>query len=187
VLRDKRFLIGLGAGLMIGAMLLQLMNEAAEFGSPGNRNAAGLFNLPDRARLEEDASLLGLVLHDAKETWYTQAEVDALLREARSEPEAEDNETSAGWLPSGQSAFDITTVESDVMPRFFLIDIRAGMSGDEVGRMLQAAGLVDDLDAYRQEMEARGLDVKIRAGTYTFAYKPDLSDLIDAITLKSGR
>jgi hypothetical protein len=187
VLRDKRFLTGLGAGLMIGAILLQLMNAAAGLGSPGDRNAAGLFNLPDRAQLEEDASLLGLVLHDAKETWYTQEEVDALLREARSGTEAEESGTSAERQPSVGSASDITSVQSDVMPHFFLIDIRSGMSSDEVGRMLQAAGLVDDLDAYRQEMEARGLDVKIRAGTYTFAFKPEISDLIDAITLKSGR
>lgn len=178
MLKDKRFLTGLGAGLMIGAMLLQLMNLAM---APGTDDPPGLAPLLDADRLEAEARRQGLVLLDADETWYSRAEVDEMLAEARSGGGAAfaGRGDEAGTAPG-------EAVQSGALTHFYLIDIRAGMSSDEVGEMLHAAGLVDDLDAFREQMALRGLTVKIRAGTYTFAYKPELEALIDAITLDSG-
>jgi len=184
VLRDGRFLTGLGAGLMIGAMLVELLTAAA--GAPGGAPAADApFSAeapPDPDRLAEEARRLGLVLHDAAKTWYSQEDVDALLEEAGRNGAA--GSGAAGGPPDAGGA--VEAVGPGELPHFYLIEIRTGMTSDEVGRMLLAAGLVDDLDAWRREMAARGLEVRIRAGTYTFAYKPDLAALIDAITLQSG-
>lgn len=182
--RDKRLMTGLGAGLMLGAMLLQLMVLATSgtdaedpFSVPGET--------PDEEQLRLEAEQLGFLLQDASEQWYTRAEVDKMIREALEEREAAPAATAgkpaSGEADSGATAGTVS--DNGALPHYYLIEIRAGMASDEVGEMLHAAGLVDDLDAYREKMARLGLTVKIRAGTYTFAYKPELEALIDAITL----
>lgn len=180
MLRDRRFLTGLGAGLMIGAMLLQLMTAFGSGPAETVDDALRREETPaDPDRLAEEARRLGLVLHDASKTWLTREEADAMVREAVDR--AREEAPAAGGRTGGVEA-----VGPDELPHYYLVEIRAGMTSDEVGSMLHAAGLVDDLDEWRREMDARGLTIRIRAGTYAFAYKPDLAELIDAVTLKTG-
>lgn len=179
--RDKRLMTGLGAGLMLGAMLLQLMLLATSEGTDDPLSGAG--NLPDEDQLRREAEQLGYLLHEASERWYTQAEVDNLIQAALADEETMQREPAAD---ADEGATEETGAEAGSLPHFYMIEIRHGMASDEVGDMLQAVGLLDDPAAYREEMARLGLTVKIRAGTYTFAYKPDLETLIDAITLPSG-
>lgn len=206
MLRDKRFLTGLGAGLILGAMLLQLMTLA----TAGPREESGLPDAAEAEAFPEDERRVGEALadtapdaaggggpaagEDADESGGAHADGEgeaaagsapgaARDPAAASGGDGDEREAAPEAADDGPGGSPVAAVGSDAAPHYYLIHIRAGMISDEVGEMLHAAGLVDDLDEYRTEMARRGLTVKIRAGTYTFAYKPDLSALIDAITL----
>lgn len=186
--KDKRLLTGLGAGLMLGAMLLQLMLFATT--GPGSDGVLPGSRELDADQLRQEAEQLGFVVHDAGEQWYSRAEVDNLIQEALAEAAGSGAQGETAQQPSAGEAepdgADVAVIDNEALAHFYLVEIRAGMASDEVGDMLHAAGLVDDPAAYREAMAQRGLTVKIRAGTYTFAYKPELETLIDAITLPSN-
>lgn len=177
--KDKRFLIGLGTGLIVGSILLQLMNLGLSDHSsvvfPDNEGA------PEEQQISleqwtEAAEQFGYAYYPRSEKRYTQAEVDELLEAAVNEADEADERTVT--QPAQQ---DSDNEESNAD---YVVRIREGMSADEVSHALFEAGIIDDLDTFRQALLDRKLQYKIQYGTFTFAHKPDITEIIETITIR---
>jgi len=180
---DRRsLLLGLGIGLIAGALLLQLMLAGKEQSE----------RLADIGRLSGEDAL------------YTQSEVDALVAEAeeralrRLEREladaktAEDGEEPGGAAGAGDAsagsegragADGANTVgdgaETDA-ESVIDIRIRPGMTLTETAELLEAEGVIEDADAL-VELMAR-MSTRIRAGYYKFTGRETLEEIRTIIT-----
>jgi hypothetical protein len=185
---DKRsLLLGLGIGLVAGALLLQLMLVGREQSE----------RLADIDRLSGEDAL------------YTQSEVDALIAEAeerlrrqlRQEPAGEgtdagnavdrpsDEGAREGDPPSG--AGDPAVNESgqhgekesgdaDGADSAIEVRIRPGMTLTETAELLESEGVIEDANAL-MELMAR-MSTKIRAGYYTFTGNETLEEIRTILT-----
>src|SRR5690606_24115781 len=108
VFKNKRFLIGLGSGLIAGAILLQLMNVAA--------SGTGTISLPEDSgnevmtveELTAMAEHLGYKVYEIDEKLYTQMEVDELLRSANEPQESGKEEKDGTDSPAEDQPADAT-------------------------------------------------------------------------------
>jgi len=185
---DKRsLLLGLGIGLVAGALLLQLMLVGREQSE----------RLADIDRLSGEDAL------------YTQSEVDALIAEAEErlrrqlgqEPAGEgtdagnavdrpsDEGAREGDPPSG--AGDPAVNESgqhgekesgdaDGADSAIEVRIRPGMTLTETAELLESEGVIEDANAL-MELMAR-MSTKIRAGYYTFTGNETLEEIRTILT-----
>lgn len=173
MLKDKRYLFGFGTGLIIAAVLLELM-RFAEAGTntsllPPDQSTQQVYSVGD---LQPIAEQLGYVVHDKTITLYTQQQLDELLEAAqRGDETAADGNSGGGPHGDEQPAAD-----------GYSIYIKPGLSSAQVSELLAEAGLVADAESFTEELHTRGLSYKIRAGLYDFEEAPDLEALIKAIT-----
>lgn len=174
--KDKRYLFGLGSGLIIAAVLLELM-RLAEAGTNTNllppvQPTQQVYTIDEMQRIAAD---LGYVAYDKSVRMYTQQEVDELLT---AQPQRSQQSDAAGGedAEAGQPEGGQTDGEA------YSVYIKSGLSSAQVSELLVEAGLIADADSFTEEMETRGLAYKIRAGLYNFEEAPDLDALIKAIT-----
>lgn len=192
---EKRpFLLGLGIGLMAGAILLQLM----------------LIGREQSERLSDIDRLVG------EEPLYTQAELDARIAEAeqrvrrelgetartegsfpeQSADDAEDADGGAADPAAGADSEDGgtpgagdgmqqggTSAEPEGKPgdaQPIHVRIKPGMTLTETADLLESAGVIDDAEALR-ELMAR-MSTRIRAGYYEFQGGETLEDVQRILT-----
>lgn len=184
---DKRsLLLGLGIGLIAGALLLQLMLAGKEQSE----------RLADIDRLSGEDAL------------YTQSELDALIAEAEDrvrrefelatagsgEGAAEGRTEQAGAEPDGADRGGAVSAESGAPigetgeaasgegaeDGVINVRIRPGMTLTETARLLEAEGVIDDSEALMERM-AR-MSTKIRAGYYTFTGNETLDEIRTILT-----
>lgn len=150
----KSFLLGLGIGLIVTALILRL----AEIGEP---------QLPPQSpqavdisieALREAAEQQGYVLYAADETLYSEEELQSKLKEVSSK-EKEAVKVVAFTISSGT---ELSTISA----------------------MLYDLGLVDDRQQFVQEMEDRGLASKVQAKYYRFDKPPTMDALITELTTR---
>lgn len=163
-MQKSKFFMGLGAGLVIGALLLQLMTGAgigqnrqpllpADPEGDEEEQRLDLWDEPTEQQLRDAAERLSYQLFPADQTVYTQTEVDELLAQ------------QAG--------------EHDVEYAFY---IRRNMNLTEVAEMLALFELVEDEQAFIEKVKQSRSSTRIQVGTYTFQGKPTEEQLIEAIT-----
>jgi len=189
---DKRsLLLGLGIGLIAGALLLQLMLAGKEQSE----------RLADIGRLAGEDAL------------YSQSEVDALVAEAEERARRQFEQESAGrgaaeeaspggpaaegaadgGEPSGGSGGQTEGADgnaaeggteddaaSGAETGLINIRIRPGMTLTETAKLLEAEGVIDDAEALMKEM-AR-MSTRIRAGYYTFTGNETIEEVRTIIT-----
>lgn len=186
MIKDKRFLTGLGSGLIIGAILLQLMNVAS---SGAQRMTASQSDDTvtegeyTAEQLVEIADKLGYAVYEKSEKWYSQEKVDELVRTAEEKgKEAARIEQSRGTelpakdeLPAQESSTEVTSVS-------YRLTIESGMSSEKVAEALVSAKLIDETDAFLNELNRRKLTDKLQIGPFEFDHKPTLTELINMIT-----
>jgi hypothetical protein len=159
--------MGLGIGLICGAVLLQLMsfgmNASLELPEEDDRSAGEMTEEQWLAL----ADRFGYVAVKAGERRYTQEELDAAVAAAR-----EEGRRTAADAPEPEPT------ES------YAILIRRGMNAQDVGEMLFVLGLIESVDEFNDYMKSRGLTSRIRAGRYRFDGKPTLEEIASRITVK---
>lgn len=169
--KDKRFLIGLGTGLIVGSILLQLMNIAE------TDNQTLLFPDQEEETKQEitmeqwtaAADRLGYEYYPRTEKRYTQEEVDALIEEAV-------NTAKDSFALQPEEGMEVSNSEYEVM-------ITEGMPSNAVAEALLEAGLIDDLNAFKQQLRSGKLERKILSGRFTFPQKPSMEEIIETITI----
>lgn len=163
--KDRRSLFGLGAGMIIGAILLQLISFAQPDGAPA---ASG----PEAAaeQLQRMAEELGYAVYPKSERRYTEQELDERL-------EAAHREWQESRIADGRKIGET----SHGVPVYLLV-IEPGMGSQQVAEALVASGLIDDAAAFEEELRKRRLAGRIQAGSFTFVGQPELTEIIETIT-----
>jgi hypothetical protein len=166
VLRNKSFAVGLGTGLIAGAILLQVMISVsqAEYKQvmPAEDPAMAEHQMATE-EMKNKMIELGYQVYEADIILYTQEQVDALVEEAK----------SGMKKPQAANEADLAPIKLTIQP---------GSSSSDVAELLYRSGLIADKKQFENELAGRRLASKIQAGSYEFAQKPQLDELIQKIT-----
>jgi len=183
VLKDNRLLIGLGIGLIIGAILLELMNLAL---SGVDQDALLNDNiLEDRQYTLEElkaiAENLDYNIIEKSVVLYTQSDMDAAIHNAK-ESTVIDPVVEATEADAPVDKVLIEEKSSNVEKTSYHITIKSGMVTEEVTALLITVGLISEADSFKDELNRRKLNNKIQVGVFEFPTKPSLTELINKIT-----
>lgn len=158
----KSMLTGLGAGLILGAVLLQLMNAASSTAVSGPS-----LEEMNPAQLKEAASVYFQV-YDKEQKVYDQSQVDALvLQKLQQVKETQTAEAQSAAPASAKETY---------------IYVSGGLTAGKVADMLLASGIIKDRKAFEDEMRRKRLNDKIVAGVHVFKSPVELSEVIANLT-----
>lgn len=172
MLKDNRLLIGLGIGLIIGAILLELMNVAVTgVGQDAPLNDRILdekkYTLEE---LKDIADSLEYNIIGKSVVFYTQDEMDDVILKGKASTVKEQIVEAPAEKP--------VTGDKSV----YRINIQTGMVTEDVTQVLITAGLISDADSFKKELSRRELNNNIQVGEFEFTQKPSLTELINIIT-----
>lgn len=192
MLKDTRLLIGLGIGLIIGALLLQLMNVAVN-----GVNQNSLLNNNDVLASEHTIEQLAAIAEaldyriiEKSVKYYTQEEMDKSIDEAKktmsSEQTTDNNKPIVKEPVVEQPVVEAPKAEpivvKEVVKETYRIQIQSGMVTSDVTSLLLSSGLISDVASFEKELARRNLNKSIQIGTFEFDKKPSLTELINKIT-----
>ena len=171
MIKQRRFTTGLGTGVIIGAILLQLMNIAAagteqltqseSEADAGTGTGMVTSAVENEQQLSEAADRLGYHIYKKSVQRYTQEQLDEQVRIA------------------------VEQIEQAVPEAAGLsVTITSGMTAEQVAEALLDAKLIDDVSVFLKELARRQLTYRIEPGVFEFESVPVLSELITRITLR---
>ncbi|WP_458126394.1 hypothetical protein [Paenibacillus sp. Z3-2] len=202
---DKRSLwIGLGSGMIVGAVLLQLATVGQNALSDSNLDPEKTANMT-KEQLETAARSLDMKLIDSEEELYTEAEWVEKKKQESSElqgdtatPPATASTTETPAEPEkpqepatseGEEQKEITepkTIEpstpSNPKGATVSFKVRSGNSLAIVAANLKTAGIVDDAQAFIKAGKAERINTKIQVGTYALEKGESFKSIIAKIT-----
>lgn len=190
MIRNRSFMIGLGVGLIVGALLLQLMLLGQ-----------GSFNkLQTREEVERAAALLDLKVvgeHEelmTQEEWKAQEQPDSGLEpegdvpSSPESPESPDSPSSPSLENGNDEAssedgeFDFLKDLSAQGSSYIEYRITAGTPLSGVAAGLLRAGVISDKDEFLELAKAEKINYTIRAGTYQFIAGEDYASIIKKLS-----
>lgn len=200
-MKNRIFMLGLGLGLVIGALLLQLMQL-------GQRHEQ-LNNLDLTAeQLQQAAQKLDLQVVDASEELLTEAQweersataEDGQEEQSEGSAELEQQQSKEPQLPEEPGApsepADKTTGKAApaAAPKepapikepvtLIPITIKNGSNLTDVAQALKAAGIISSQEQFIKKASARKLNTKIQSGSYSFKAGEDMDVILTQITTK---
>lgn len=172
MLKNKSFLNGFGIGLILGAVLLQLMfiaqAEPTSFPMEEESRQETLYNeqqLQERIQMalerqrEEEITPLQDELKQAREQLeQLQTELDQSEQEVKKEP--------------AEASQPVT------------LRVKAGMSAIKVADELYRLKLIDDPEAFVRLAVQSDVKDKLRTGNYVFETKPDMGTILKRLTTR---
>ncbi|RCX21279.1 hypothetical protein DFP94_10225 [Fontibacillus phaseoli] len=200
MIRNRQFMTGLGIGLIVGALLLQVMLIG--------QGQAG--KLKTKEQVEQAAASLNLKVVErnqellTEEEWRARSE-EALPGEGETEgglnetkvpadPEAPNTPTAPADPeksdPSGSLAVpETTTPESPKEPDKGSVKykIAYGSTLTGVAEGLLQAGVISDKEAFLKQAKAKHINKKVRTGTFTFEVGEEYNSIISKISPGSGK
>jgi hypothetical protein len=194
VFKDTRLLIGLGIGLILGALLLELMNVAVNGVSQdpivNDANNDILTTPYTFDQLSTIADKLGFNIIEKSVVYYTQADMDKAIEDAKKsdtpQSAASIEKPLVDELVEEQSDDkedeNKGTLEEVVDKETYSIEIQSGMVTSGVSSMLLSVGLISDVESFEKELSRRNLNKSIQVGIFRFDKKPSLTELINKIT-----
>ncbi|PZT56037.1 endolytic transglycosylase MltG [Paenibacillus silvae] len=199
---DKRSLwIGIGSGMMIGAILLQLATVGQKALSDTNLEPAQSANWT-KEQIESAAKSMDMKLVSAEDELYTEAEWVQKKKQESSQMQGKTastpNQTSSAVQPAqpqepksdnvkGQSEIKLpntTEPEEPSQPKGTSVTfkVRSGNSLAMVAENLKQAGIVNDAAAFVKAGRAEGINRKIQVGTYSLEKGESFKSIIAKIT-----
>jgi hypothetical protein len=181
MLRDRKFLNGLGIGLVVGAILLELMNQSAVMSLPETDNQppvsisdTGLS--PSSKPAEEDS---------VAERKYTQAEVDSLIQRKLAEAAAAKSPQpppSPQSQPQSDSSEPADSPTDAMQGRTTAMFISEGLSATEIAELLFRSEVITDREQFLMLLDSRNMNRRIQRGYFEFHGHPELEEIVDQIT-----
>lgn len=189
MIRNRSFMLGLGAGLIAGALLLQLMLLGQ-----------GSFNKAQtREEVERAAALLDLKVvgeHEelmTKEEWKAQEQLGSELDPDGDVPSVADPDSPESPVspssPSTEDENDGTgSVESGLMEdlanqgSYIEYKISGGTTLSGVADGLLRAGVISDKAEFLKQANAQKINYTVRAGTYQFLAGEDYASIIKKLS-----
>ena len=167
--RHRKLLIGLGLGLMLGAVLLELVNFSRQSGP-----AAAEWT---EEQFLEQADRFGYRVFPADAQIYTRADVDRMVRETAGSdaPSAENSEPAQGREEEPEE-------EASREPAPLTLPIYSGMTLSEAAEGLLVLGVLTD----RKELEeflrfARPHSGDLQPGIAVFRGKPTHEEILEEL------
>ncbi|MFX3632945.1 MAG: hypothetical protein ACE3L7_01260 [Candidatus Pristimantibacillus sp.] len=181
MLKNRIFLTGLGIGIIVGALLLQLMS------------------LGEQSQLKLKASL-----NKDEEVLFTQKEVDAMLdaervsmglnakvdaeskTEVTTETDKQDEVKEDAAAESEQPEQNANSEEgqpaAEVAPKETRLHIKGGMNLTSIAKLLAENDIISDQAEFIKQMNKTKKPV--RAGHFVFSGQPTLKEVMTIITTK---
>lgn len=196
MLKNRTFMLGMGTGMIAGALLLQLaiIGQGQSQGADASRELT-------REEVETAAQRLGLQVSDSTEPLMTEEQWRQKAIEKGSktpeEPAAPDSAdaASAPKVPQQPQTGNPETAaplmgnkvqapEKPAAPEAPPIRYRIvpGSNLSSVAKGLQKAGVIADADAFQKAANEQKINTKIRSGTYSFREGETFSSIITKIT-----
>lgn len=177
--RNKMFLYGLGTGLIIASLLLQLLSLSSEPVS-GNEEETLQATMDWEALFQDNWDELNKAAQQFGYALLTEEELSAWREQAA----AVNDETAAAMDDGDDEAAADETQDDETtdLAEPIVLMIEAGLTSMDVSRLLEQLSLVDDQDTFEQMLVERQLTTRIQMGTYVFDEKPDPEELIAIIT-----
>lgn len=205
MIKNRSFMIGLGSGLLAGALLLQLMNAGT--GANVVPQASEVVK-PTKEQLREQAEALGLKLVEADDKRMTEEEWKRQMMDKSAKPQgspakapeagkkAEAPKTpekpaapdsKASGQPAANAAADGINKPKTPEAPLISVKIASGSNLTDVADKLKKSGVISDAAAFVETGRGRKMSTKIRSGTYEFAKGEDFDSIIAKITTKPPR
>ncbi|MEK4510338.1 hypothetical protein EJP82_09210 [Paenibacillus anaericanus] len=203
MIKNRHFMLGLGIGLIIGALLLQIMmigqgsykalttvkevqQAAAELNLKVVDNKVELLTEDEwRAKYPEDVLSNGDVEKGSTEDPVQPSSPDSpTTPDSPVEPKTETDSSSI----KKEEEIQIDTPKSPEVPEPVVVEyrIRSGATLAGVASGLKKAGVISDETAFIKKASAKGINRKLQVGTYKFTKEEDFNSIISKITLKSS-
>lgn len=203
MIKNRHFMLGLGIGLIIGALLLQIMmigqgsykalttvkevqQAAAELNLKVVDNKVELLTEDEwRAKYPEDVLSNGDVEKGSTEDPVQPSSPDSPATPVSPvEPKTETDSSSI----KKEEEIQIDTPKSPEVPEPVVVEyrIRSGATLAGVASGLKKAGVISDETAFIKKASAKGINRKLQVGTYKFTKEEDFNSIISKITLKSS-
>lgn len=202
MIKNRSFMTGLGIGLLLGALLLQLMivGQGKESGS----NTAAPLKL-SKEQLQQQADAMNLQVFGPEDKLMTEDEWKQQMVEQSAKPQGSGtNSPEAGspavspekpGQPTTPGAVDkqsppgepaAKNPKSPTSPPIQTIELQItkGSNLEDVAGKLKKAGVISDSGAFIQKGRSQKMSTKIQTGKYTFTPGEDLNSIINKITTK---
>lgn len=152
---DKRGTRGIAIGLLLSAICL----FAFQYLNPSENKGF------ETSHASDDASITAVELEKLQnEVNDWQSKYEELEKKQKSESEQE------------------KTKKSKKQPESFELTVEAGMVSKEITDQLEAAKIINDSGDFNDYLVAKGLQTKIRIGTYTMEQNMSYQEISDILT-----
>lgn len=169
MLRNRTFLIGLGSGLIAGAVMLQLMWKVDEMENKTPQADAAILT-QEQVRLE--AERLNLKL-------YTQQQIDEMKMKAAEEEKNRIAKTAAPSPIATPTAKPGDPPKEKIIRTVFIPD---RLDATSVAGLLVQAQILTESTKLIAMLEDQKLTGKIHYGFYSFENSPDVAEVLKRIT-----
>ncbi|WP_211745918.1 hypothetical protein [Paenibacillus sp. Marseille-Q4541] len=188
MIKNRSFLMGLGIGIIVGTLILQLALIGQGAVSSGGDKALS------RSELEAQAETLNLKVYDANQEVMTEEEWTSLKMEpdgSQKEGSKTDEVSASPKKPATpkneepvepkQPTTKKTSKpdEADTVVRYRVIP---GATLNDVADHLTSLHVIQDRDAFTKEANRQKVNTKIQTGTYEFVQNESVSSVIQKIT-----
>lgn len=202
MIKNRSFMIGLGSGLLVGALLLQLMNVGA-----GQQvlSETTVVDKLTKEQLQEQAEAMNLKVVEAEDKLMTEDEWKQQMIDKSSKPQGSGvktpeagNKTETPKTPEQPDTPDSkaggqtpktetpatgkipTTPETPSVK----VKIASGSNLTDVAAKLKQSGVISDMASFVEKGRSRKMSTKIQYGTYEFSPGEDFNSIIAKITTK---
>ncbi|WP_025719839.1 endolytic transglycosylase MltG [Paenibacillus sp. 1-18] len=212
MIKNRSFMLGMGTGLVTGALLLQLAMIGQGQSQPSSMDPKNM----TREQLEKAAAGLNLQISDSSDPKMTEEEWrNKVIKEgsktpttpqkakpaqtpstpkapANSAPSTASKPAASTTImknpeqPQTKGSGAATTPDTPKQPATPQVrySIASGSNLRSVASGLEKAGVVSDASAFEAAAKAQKINTKIRTGTYQFAKGEDFGSIITKITKK---
>jgi gas vesicle protein len=164
VFKNRALVTGIGVGIIVGAVLLQVMLIR-----PSSPSKSGIsLEEMDPQKLKEEASKYYLVF-EKNVKMYTQAEIDSAVQKKVKE----ETDKFAASKPQDQPKASPPTVSSKIV-----IYVQQNLDASTVADLLFQAGVISDRKAFITELDKQGGNTKIQVGYHEFEGKMDMATIV---------
>lgn len=188
MIKNRSFLMGLGTGIALGALILQLALI-------GQGASATYDKTLSREELEEQAELLNLKVYDLNEKVMTEEEWTSSKSDGSStlqgEPDPADDSLEQPADPEVELPEESEEPEEPTSEKTSSADensdmvtyrVIQGATLNDVADHLSTLHVIQDKAAFLKEAKRQKINTKIQTGTYEFKQNESISSVIQKIT-----
>jgi vacuolar-type H+-ATPase subunit I/STV1 len=177
--RDKMFLGGLGSGLIIGALLLQILTgwQKPSAGADEKGMEERVKQAVEQERMERILPVQAQLEQEKQQLESEKRELEAQKRQLQEEMSS---------LEQRRHELEQTgaTAEDQTLDDAAALIVVPGMSAIQIAEELHRLGVIDDPDHFVRLAVQRGVKNKLRTGTYVFAVKTDAEQILTLLTTR---